>query len=166
MIDNAVDTNVVRLRASVRIFLFISSLFLIFTGVVKLASACGDAKILNLADPVFGVRYRYLMVIVGTLEVAVAATCIFKKLTMLSLRLVALLATNFVFYRVGMVLVGSKKPCGCLGSLTDALHISARTADTVSKVLLAYLFIGSCGLMLFSVQKKTSRLRCRADTMP
>jgi hypothetical protein len=40
-----------------------------------------------------------------------------------------------------------KRPCGCLGNLTDALHISPVLADDIMKVVLAYLFISSYGLL-------------------
>jgi hypothetical protein len=41
------------------------------------------------------------------------------------------------------------RPCNCLGNLTDALHISPQTADNIMKLLLAYLLIGSYGLMFW-----------------
>ena len=49
--------------------------------------------------------------------------------------------------------MGWHKPCGCLGNLTDALGISPETADTVAKVLLAYLLIGSYALLVWEWRK-------------
>jgi hypothetical protein len=36
-----------------------------------------------------------------------------------------------------------------LGSLTSALHLSEKAADNIMKVVLAYLLIGSYGLLLW-----------------
>jgi hypothetical protein len=40
------------------------------------------------------------------------------------------------------------RPCGCMGSLTTALHLSDQAADNIMKVVLAYLLIGSYGLLI------------------
>jgi hypothetical protein len=42
--------------------------------------------------------------------------------------------------------VGYRKPYGCLGNLTDALHIPPHTGDVAMKSILAYLLIGSYAL--------------------
>lgn len=39
--------------------------------------------------------------------------------------------------------LGYRKPCGCLGSLTQALDISEQVADSCMKVALCYLLVGS-----------------------
>jgi hypothetical protein len=36
-----------------------------------------------------------------------------------------------------------------MGSLTSALHLSEKAADNIMKVVLAYLLIGSYGLLLW-----------------
>jgi hypothetical protein len=41
------------------------------------------------------------------------------------------------------------RPCSCLGSFTDAIHVSPQVADNVMKSLLAYLFIGSYGILFY-----------------
>ena len=71
--------------------------------------------------------------------------------------LVVWLATSFLVYRIGLVWVGYKKPCPCLGNLTDALHIPPQTADTAMKIILAYLLIGSYATLfwLWRQRKKT-----------
>ncbi|MGH7977270.1 MAG: hypothetical protein ACREC8_11490, partial [Limisphaerales bacterium] len=62
---------------------------------------------------------------------------------------IAWLATNFFIYRLGLIHIGYHKPCSCLGTLTDALHIPAQTADTAMKIILAYLLIGSYTALLW-----------------
>jgi len=45
--------------------------------------------------------------------------------------------------------MGWHRPCGCLGNLTDLdlLGISPHTADTIMKLVLAYLLVGSYWLL-------------------
>jgi len=62
-----------------------------------------------------------------------------------------------VVYRLGLWWMHWHRPCSCLGNLTDALHISPQVADNVMKVLLAYLLIGSYGLLIWKrwLERKT-----------
>jgi hypothetical protein len=94
------------------------------------------------------------MMDVGLAEIVTALICFINRRPALSLGLVAWLSTNFVFYRIGLVWVGWHKPCSCLGNLTDALHISPQTADTVMKIILAYLLIGSYASLFWLWRQK------------
>jgi hypothetical protein len=64
-------------------------------------------------------------------------------------RLIGWLATSFVVYRLGLLWVGYHKPCGCLGSLTEALYLSPEAADASMKVVLAYLVVGSYATLIW-----------------
>ena len=81
------------------------------------------------------------------MEIVVATLCFLGRSRGLALALVAYLSTNFLFYRVGLWWIGWKQPCGCMGSLTDALHIKAQTADHIALVLLLYMLAASCGVL-------------------
>src|SRR5665213_674250 len=118
---------------------------LMITAVAKVISACGSVRILESGDPILVIPFRYVLLIVGALELAVAFTCFFSKRVGLSAKLVAWLSTNFALYRLGLIWVGYQRPCSCLGlgNPTDVLHISPQTADTAMKIILAYLLIGS-----------------------
>lgn len=122
---------------------------LAITGVAKIWSGLGNSKFLAVIDPVIGLEFGHLMLVVGTLEIVVALVCFFGRRQTLALGLVAWLATNFVVYRVGLWWIGWHRPCNCLGNLTDALHISPQAADNIMKVVLAYLLIGSYGLLVW-----------------
>ena len=121
---------------------------LAITGIAKVWSSLGASKFLALVDPIIGIKFGQLMLTVGAAEIAIALICFLSKRQTLALGLVAWISTNFVVYRFGLWWIGWKKPCSCLGNLTDALHISPQTADNIMKVLLAYLLIGSYGLLL------------------
>jgi len=75
-------------------------------------------------------------------EVAVGIVCLARKRTYIQAGLLAWLGTNFAAYRIGLLLIGYHT-CPCLGSLTDALRLSRHMADTILKIVLAYLLIGS-----------------------
>lgn len=62
--------------------------------------------------------------------------------------LLAWMTTNFLLYRLGLWWLDWKRPCPCLGNLTDALGISPAMADTIGKGLLAYLLVVSYALLI------------------
>lgn len=144
------------MRASrIRIFLWSAGLLFLMTAVAKFVSSSGGARILQTPDPLLGLSFGTVFWIVGGIETFVALFCFFGKRPALQTGLVAWLATNFVVYRIGLKWVGYHKPCGCLGNLTDALHISPETADTAMKVVLAYLLIGSYAILAwFRIQSR------------
>ena len=113
------------------------------TGIAKVWSGLGTAKVLSVADPITGITFGHLMLLVGMVEIVVALLCFFGKSLKLGVVLVAWLATSFLLYRFGLWWIGWNKPCSCLGNLTGALHIPPQTADTAMKMILAYLLIGS-----------------------
>ncbi len=128
-------------------FIKIAGAILAITGIAKIWSGLGDSSFLEISDPVLDIRFRYLIILVGVAEAFVSAICFFSKRQTLALGLVAWMSTSFVVYRLGLWWMDWKKPCSCLGGLTDALHISPQTADSIMKVLLAYLVIGSFWLL-------------------
>jgi hypothetical protein len=122
---------------------------LLITGFAKVRSAFGESKLLAIPDPIIGVQFGQLFLVVGPAEIVIALVCFFSKRQTLALLLVAWLSSGFALYRLGLWWLGWKKPCSCLGNLTDALHISPQVADNIIKVLLVYLIIGSYGLLVW-----------------
>ena len=120
---------------------------LAITGAAKAWSAFAPSKLLAVADPITGLQFGHLMLAVGLLELVIAGICLFSNAQKLSLALIAWLATNFVVYRLGLWWMGWHKPCGCLGNMTDALHLSPQAADNIMKVIMAYLLVGSYWLL-------------------
>jgi hypothetical protein len=124
-------------------FLLSAGVMLAITGFGKIMAQFGTVVALTVVDPIFGIQFKYLLLAVGMAELAVAAVCFFSKANRLGAILVVWLATSFVVYRLGLWWIGWHKPCSCMGSLTDTLHISPVVADNIMKVVLAYLLIGS-----------------------
>jgi len=117
-------------------------------GSAKIISAFGKASVLDLPDPIFGASFRHIILFVGILEIILSSICLFTGKNDLSLYLVTWLGACFLQYRIGLAWIGYHRPCHCLGSLTDALHISDQTADRIATFLLSYLIIGSGCLII------------------
>jgi hypothetical protein len=133
----------------IKLFRVSAGIILAITGMAKVVTVlAGHAKLFDVADPIIGVHFRYLMFGAGALELAVASVCFSNKLQTLTLTLIAWLAISLLIYRVGIWGEGWHRPCSCLGNLTDAIHVSPQIADNIMKGVLAYLFIGSYGILL------------------
>ena len=136
-------------------FVAVGGIVLGLTGLAKTFSAIGSARALDTADPLIGIPFRQLLLLVGLAELLVAFFCLFTDKRRFSLLAVAWLSTNFLVYRLGLWFIGWHRPCGCMGSLSEMLHLSPRAADNIMKGVLAYLLVGSYWL-LFS-QWRTGR---------
>ncbi len=128
-------------------FIMTAGAVFVATALAKLVSALGDARILDLADPLLGLKTRHLLACVGVVEAVLAGYLFFGRSSWLKLSLTAWMATNFLVYRLAIWWMDAPKPCGCLGTVTDALPVSPRMVDYGMKGILAYLLIGSLGLI-------------------
>lgn len=106
-------------------------------------------KLLGVADPVLGIKSGHLMLPVGMAEMVIALVCLVSRRPLLPPALVAWLATIFAIHRFSLWWMDWRRPCGCLGNLTDALHIGPRRADNIMKVVLAHLLMGSYAILLW-----------------
>jgi hypothetical protein len=137
-----------------RAFAVSSGVILALTALAKAWTVAAGGKILLVAEPLSGLPFKHVFPLVAAVELAIAVVCLFTKAHRLATMLVAWMATNFLVYRVGLWWMGWRKPCGCLGNLTDALHISPQTADHLIKLLLAYLLVGSYGLLIWQWRQR------------
>lgn len=101
-------------------FVVSAGAILALTGLAKVWSGLGNAKFLAVSDPIIGIKFGQLMLLVGVAEIVIALVCFFTKRQTLALSLVSWMSTNFVIYRLGLWWMNWHRPCGCLGSLTDA----------------------------------------------
>lgn len=158
----------VRLIRAQRAFtaLFVKSAAAIFatTGVAKIIAAFSHAPLVAfMPDPVFGVEERYVFMGVGLLEFVVCAVCVGRSSSLLSVKLIAWMATNFLMYHVTLFLMGWQQPCACLGYLTSAFHIAPRVGDFLVRMLVAYLLIGSYLVLLISWRAPYARSVPRSE---
>ncbi len=131
------------------LYLHSSASILAITGTAKLLSVLGSSIILDQEDPLFGIRFRWVLLLVSVLEFALASVCFCHRFSKRQrLVMIAVLASNFLFYRMMFSLSGWKRTCGCLGDLTEILQIPTKLADNILKFLLAYLLMGSTILLI------------------
>jgi len=135
-------------------FVISAVVVLALTGIAKLWSTVGNVKMLAVADPIAGIPFRWLLLVVGVLELVIAGVCFFSRNKRLGTLLIAWLATSFLVYRLGLWWLGWHRPCGCLGSLTSALHLSDQAADNIMKGVLAYLLLGSYFLLFLNWRER------------
>jgi len=138
----------------IRAFVFSAAVIFALTATAKLASAMGDARILNVEDPMLSLKTRHVLAVVGALEALVAAYLFFGGNLWGKLALTVWMAMNFLIYRLGLWWTDGPRPCACLGTVTDALPVSPRFVDYSMKAILAYLLIGSVALLLANLRNR------------
>lgn len=128
-------------------FTTITIAVLCLTAYAKIWASGGDSQALTVRDPLLKHDMGTLLLVSAGFELSTVAVCLISAVKQ-RLFLIAWLSTSFVSYRIGLWWIGWRKPCSCLGNLTDALHISPQLADNVMKGLLAFMFIGSVSLLI------------------
>jgi hypothetical protein len=136
-----------------RRYLDSAGVILFVTGVAKLVSSGGATRALQAIDPMFGLPFATVFFGAGLLELVVSHYTLKWTEILPRAMLVAWISTCFLVYRIGLFWMGWHKPCGCLGTFTEALHLSPAAADTLMKFVLAYLLIGSYACLLFCRRK-------------
>lgn len=132
---------------------------LAITGLAKVAASWGSSPALDVLDPLLTIKFKHLLVVVGAIEAIIGFSCLRSRARSSSALLVAWLATNLLVYRLGLWFIDWRRPCGCLGNLTDLLHISPQLADNTMKGMLAYLLVGSYA-SLFWLWKRQGTTVC------
>lgn len=130
-------------------FFYSCGAMLTLTSGAKFISAFGHAGILAVADPLIAITFRKVLLIAAVVEALVAVLCFLRVRIGLKAAAVAWLGSSFVCYRMGLLWIGYKTHCSCLGNITDALHISPNTADNAMKAVLTYLLMGSWGTLIW-----------------
>ncbi len=124
-------------------FLLLSAILLWVTGAAKIVSAFGPSQIFLLKDPVFLIPFKHLFLAIGSLELLAAGFLFFSSNVLIANCLIAWLATGFIIYRIAIAWLGFEKPCPCLGSFTELLHLSPQLVDWVLGFVAMFLFLGS-----------------------
>jgi hypothetical protein len=143
-----------------RWFLKVAGGTLLLTGLAKAFSATGAARALDAPDPLIGIPFRQLLLLVGLAELLIAFFCLLTEKRRFSLQAVAWISTNFLVYRLGLWLLGWHHPCACMGRLAGVLHLSDQAADNIMKGVLAFLLIGSYLLLLAQWWQARPDARC------
>ena len=151
---------------AVTYFLRSVGILLFITATAKLASSFGEAPILNLLDPIFGLSFRTVFIIAGSIELILALCCFLRGHVLLKTVSVAALSASIVVYRLSLVWIGYHRPCPCLGDFTEMLRIPEATADTIMKFVLGYFLAGSFAILSGIWHQKRKALKTPGEPAP
>ncbi|MEM0174340.1 MAG: hypothetical protein QXI16_07535, partial [Sulfolobaceae archaeon] len=95
-------------------FIYSAAGILLLTGFAKIYSAIGTSEILLYPDPIFGLKFKDLLLFVGCIEIMVSAFCIILNNIFERALILIWLCLWFITYRLGSFAMGYHKPCKCL----------------------------------------------------
>lgn len=130
---------------------------LVFTGLAKLYSATGTAKVLELPEALLPMSNRQMLLFAGLIEIGVAFYARFGKIDLAKLVCIAWLGGNFMLYRIASILFVVGKPCPCLGSITGKLPLKATTIDRILTGIVFYMVLGSLFYLIALWNRRASR---------
>jgi len=134
-----------------RIFITTAGVILTITAFAKLISASQSAGYLDLRDPLFEfLTNRQVLSGAAAVELVIVILLMWVKNDQKRLALVAWISSMFLLYRVSIHFVKTPGyvPCPCLGNAAAWIHVAPSHLDWAIKALLAYLLIGSYGLLI------------------
>lgn len=111
-------------------------------GLIKLISSHSHEGILDEQNPLFALTNRSMLEIAGVAE-ALLAIILLRAPAPASVCLVAVVASNLLFYKLLLLFESPGKPCPCLGFLHAWLGLPSESIEYAANVLLAYLLFGS-----------------------
>src|SRR6267142_4736811 len=134
------------------LFLLSAALLLFATGTAKLIGSFGNARLLDMKDPVFWfLSFRWFFRLAAVLEISIAMVLLLSKQRTAKCWLAAWLSTIFLGYRGALLLIGYKAPCACLGRVTNWLPGSQTVWQHALTVVFLYLLFISYAFGLLQV---------------
>lgn len=61
----------------VHFFLFSAGVLLLLTAIAKFISSYGKTAVLEVSDPILVIKFRYVFILVGLIELTIALVCFF-----------------------------------------------------------------------------------------
>lgn len=129
-----------------------SSLIFLVTGLAKLASIGSTHSMLEDLDPVFGVSFRTLFLVVGSSELLIGVACHLSICVRLKLGLLCAFSSCILLYRLAVYYGGWNSPCNCMGVF--AANITPAQMSEIMKYVGTFICTGS---WLFLVYYQLSR---------
>ncbi len=126
-----------------KLFIFSAQSILVVTGAAKVFSATGDASILNIPDPVFGLKYAVLMFVVGLTEILASISLFVIKPLWIRYSVIFCFGFGFFLYNLSLSINRLDQWCPCLGTLTDRLRLNPTLIHRALGAVVLYLILGS-----------------------
>ena len=141
------QTNAQSMRQLARFFIISCATLLFAASVLKMASAFGNMRLLNAADPVFAfISNRQMLILVASVEVIVCMILIGVKSEFIKLACTAWISTCFVLYRTGLWILGVRE-CMCLGNALNWIGIERQSLSRFTGILAVLMMVGSIILL-------------------
>ncbi len=148
-------------------FVSFSGMCLLGAALIRFLIFTGHSQILDLPDPLLGIRIRSAVGILALIELAVGVFCLFGKSLGTRLTLLAWLTANWAVYRVGLFYLGCGVSCTAIGSLTDPLQLSRTWAGYVVMWLPAALMVGAyVGIVWVWIIQRKNQAKFRKVVCP
>ncbi len=111
---------------------------LFFVGAAEILGAFDPSQSLDLADPIFGISFRHLMLTVGIAQLAVSFILLFTNWKVRGLGVAAWVAANFLVFRIGLWNAGWHHAAGFM---FGPIGFSAHTTDVLTSLLSVFLLV-------------------------
>ena len=128
----------------IQLFIKSAGALLLAAALERFLVAAGNVQIVSLGDPLTGIPFRYVILMVGILELVVAVVCLFGKRPFLQGVLIMWLSVDYGIWWIGMK---GHPQASAAGSFTDPLHLSGGLTGFAISAIPIYLFVGSCALL-------------------
>lgn len=113
---------------------------LFFIGLAEILGAFGRSEVLGLADPIFGISFRHLMLVTGIIQLAISLILLFTDRRLLGLGLAAWITANFLVFRIGLWSMGWHHSSGFM---FGSLGLSPPTTDVLTSLVSLFLLVGA-----------------------
>jgi len=117
---------------------------LFFIGVAEILGALNQSQVLGLADPIFGISFRHLMLMTGIVQLAIALVLLFTNWRILGLGLAAWISANFLAFRIGLWSMGWHHSSGFM---VHPLGLSMTATDVIFSLSSVFLLVGSVAIL-------------------
>lgn len=134
-------------------YLNIVTLLLYVIALSKIFSFFWPAPILNISDPIFLLKRKYLAMFVGLLEMAIAIYFVLEKRSLVKLMIVTWLSCSFLAYRIALHVLKADVHCKCLGNMFDWIPVFVKHEELFILGIIAFLLVGS--LMFIFLQARS-----------
>ena len=125
-----------------------SGIVLTLIAAAKSWEALQSTQVLNAIDPVIPISNRQLMMLTAWVEMATAVILFRFRTSTVSFVCLLWLASCFLLYQGGRVLVGAREPCSCLGIIMSWLPLGGSAMRSIPLLIASFLFLGSAIILL------------------
>jgi len=129
--------------------LTVAAVILWVTALIKLLSVFNTAGVITLRDPVIEfLKVKQLLVITACYELLCSWCLMSSKLERYHPLILISVASTFVLYHIGLVVIGYHGVCPCLGTITDWIPISQGWINPILITIIIFLFLLGCDLQM------------------